>query len=516
MRLLIKIIAPILALMLIGGCTGGLPEITTELIESISSAITPEASSDSAPLTDETTEETTAEETTEETTAEETTAHPLAGFSAAELLLKSEELAEGYTSFLRTSSTRTAIRIGGAESASEISSELRVSGDNASFLRVSGEEKEQIFFVSNEIYYNTANARLRVGSHTLSEFIDTVSDSSALVLFDGGEVILGEDGVILHFTVLGNGGAAQICAMLGLPEGYEVEITRSELTAELDTDLNMTESRLELEISVISDGTEAMSASVCTETEQSEIGGEVALELPAPRDYVYFASERDLASYRNSLSLIASFPESFGRFQFTVRDESSVKSENVNVSISAKDIYAYYNRAGISIDRNFNVPGSTKPHRTVTFYNFRGCYSQVDNGTVFEDTAINKNNLELTLSYPFTTSFFALEHCTGMIDELSGEKTLTLALTEDACRNIASKLLLNAGVVCNDPEFSGDTVGYTHITLDEKGGLAAIGYKFSATVTANGKEYKLEHTVSLKIDSTTYSNIIYLQLTKTD
>ncbi|MGM9642093.1 MAG: hypothetical protein ACI3XI_02675 [Eubacteriales bacterium] len=510
MKLLTKIVAPILALMLIRGCSSEFDGITPGTVDEIPSAVASQTVS--APVDETTAEEATEEETTEEITVEETTAHPLDGLSAADILFKSEELAASYTSFVRTSAMETAVTIAGSESTSQISSELRVSGGKASFCRTSGNTEERIFFADGEIYYETTTSKLRVGGHTLEDFIDLTAGRLSFGLFDDGEVILCDNGAELIFSVLSEDGILQLRNALGLPEEYGLEVEAAQLRLTLDRGANMSHGRLFIDLSVNLNGNELMELTLETDTRQSAVNGEVALELPPSEEYVYFTSEDALKLYERAIGLLASFPTSHDRFEFTVKDDALIKSDKVNISMTSKDIYAYSCRAGLSIDRNFNVPGSSGMRRCITFYNFRGCYSQMDNGTVYEDTAIDAANLESTVSYPFKTSFFLLEHCAGMSEENSDERKLCFELSEAARKNIASNLLLYAGVTASDPVLTGNVTAYTYVTLDVNGELKSIGYSFAATAEVDGTAYALERTVSLKIDSTASADVLMIYI----
>lgn len=507
MKILTKTVTLILATILIAVWSGGVGVYYStegEPPRDVTSELKPPTGETTAALT---TEESIVEDTTEEV-AGETTSHPLDGLSAVELLRLSEELAASYTSLVRTSTTQTTISVGDGESVTQISSELRVSGGNASFCRTSGNKEERIFLAGDQLYYETQTTKLRVGGHTLAEFIDLATDPLSFGLFDEGDVVLGGDGCVLVFSSLSDEGLLQLRNSLGLPEAYDLELKGSELRLTLDGGANMVQSRLYVALGVCLDGEQQMGLILEINTSQSASGDEAAPELPPPEDYVYFTSDDALKLYELAIGKLTSFTTSHNRFEFTVRDDALVKSEKLNVSLTSKDIYAYNYRSGISIDRNFNVPGSSRMRRSITFYNFRGCYSQMDNGTVYEDTAINPENLELTLNYPFVTSFFSLEHCLGMSEVDPGERELIFELNEAACINIASNLLLHAGVTASELVLVEGVTAYTYITLDMDEEPESVGYRFSATAVVDGITYTLERTVRLTIDSTSSANVL--------
>lgn len=449
------------------------------------------------------------EDVTEEITEAETTAKPGLEVVPADMVLEViESLAEVYPSYIRRTETALEIDVLGSKNSSSSASELRVSGTSASFTR----DSTALYLSDGELYCNTAVGRSRIGGYDRAAFLDYVSDDDLMRSFVGGSVSESGEGFLTSFTELGESGKEIISSMLALPEDYTVTFGTSSLELLTDDKANLISIRMEVSLTVSLNGAVLMDVKITSRTEQTDLGGEVAIDLPAAEDYVYLTSPDIPSLYLSLVDDIGNFASSFDKFEYSVRDDMMIESDGLKLPLSSKTTYAYNSRIGASIEKSFDIGDGTGTHTTLTHFNYRRGFSQIDGGSIFVDNSVNADNYMFTLSHPFSTSYFSLGYCVGMDPALSGDDILVFTLTEDAAKNIAGNLLLRAGVAASSLEL-GDTKAYTYIRLDG-GEFSAIGYEFSATATVGGKEYTLSRKVELEITSRTDANVkvIYIDV----
>ncbi len=454
-------------------------------------------------------------ETEEITTEPETTEiYGIRDLSADELLLATEALASHYRSFIRITHTESTIDMSGETVDTESDSELRVRDKNALFRRGKNGEFNNFYLSGGEFYYAGALGNYRVGGYNMNKFLTAVSDELPYSIFTSGEVSLGESNIELNFVQITKDGIELLREKLSLGDEYTLQILRSELYMLLDNKANLLESRTSLELSVSKSDEEIMSFSLESETEQSEINSDISLEMPDPDSYVLFTGDSAVELYEKSLPLIKNFTSDRQKFEYAVYDSMQIKGSGIDLVLNSDTVYAYSNKIGASIEKSFDRGDGTGRHNTLTHFNNRRGFSQIDGGNIFVDTTLNAKNLEFTLSYPFTTSFFGLENCTGMDPVTSTGRKPIFILGEKAAKNIASNLLLNAGIYTRDPILADGYKAYTYFELSQNGALKAIGYEFSAKATVSGKTYTLTQSVKLEIissDSATVK-VIYIDV----
>ncbi len=450
------------------------------------------------------------EEITEAVTDEETTEKPGLETVPASMILEAiETLSEVYSSYIRRTETELEIDVLGNKSVSSSESELRVNGTSASFKR----DSTAVYLADGELYCNTAVGRSRIGGYDRASFLDYVSDDDLMRSFIGGSVSKSGEGFLTAFTELGESGREIVISMLALPEGYSVSFGESSLELLTDGNVNLLSIRMSVSLSVSMNGEALMDVKINSSTVQTDVGGDVEIDLPCADEYRYFTSSDMPSLYLSIVDDISDFAESFERFEYSVRDDMMISADGLKLPLSSKTTYAYDSRIGVSIERSFDIGDGTGMHTTLTHFNYRRGFSQIDGGSIFVDSGVNAGNYIFTLSHPFSTSYFSLEHCLGMDASLSGDDILVFTLTEDAAKNIAGNLLLRAGIVSQSPELA-DTKAYTYIRVGEGGEISAIGYEFSAIATVDGVEYTLTRDVELEIASRTDANVkvIYIDV----
>lgn len=503
-------------ILLFSACAPETPEepaVSASATESLTDPETDELTD--PPATEEVTDELTETPVTEELTSPETdavTEPPLSSLPADELLLLSVSLTSSYTSYSRRTLTSLTIDLLGSETFSQTDSELRVSGTNAVFRRGGKDGFETLCLSDGELYRETELGLCRIGGYTREGFVSMVSDDALILAFTGGSLTEEGEDLLLSFSELTEEGRGVIVDMLGLPAAYTVNVTESSLSLRTDREANMLSSVVKIELEVLSEGTSVMSVSLRTDTEQSEIGKALTLSLPAREDYVYFKDEATLSAYAALLPQIAGFTSSSDKFEYSVSDDMLIATGTSRLPLTSRTVYAFNKRIGASIEKAFDVGDGTGKHTTLTHFNNRRGFSQIDGGSIFVDTTVNANNLAFTLSYPFTTSFFSFDSCTGTVDALTDGSTLALGLKESEAKSIAESILLRIGLSASTAKL-GEYEAYTFIKLDGDS-LSAIGYEFSAKLELGGKVYELERRVELEIISRDSANVkvIYIEV----
>ena len=479
------------------------PTVTVSATEEITSA--PETTSPPPPVTEEITE-TVTDEITEEVTTEEPGLEVVPANMVLDVL---EILAENYISYVRRTETTLDIDVLGSKTTSSSISELRVSGTDASFTR----DSTAVYLSGGELYCNTAAGRSRIGGYDRAAFLEYVTDDELIRSFTNGTVSETERGFLTSFPTLGESGRETVISMLGLPDTYSVDFGETSLEILTDDKANLISTRMSVALSVSLNGSVLMKVGITTLTEQSDLGGEVAIDLPLAEDYKFFTSDKIPGIYLDLVGDIHAFAESFDKFEYSVRDDMDIESDGLRLPLSSKTTYAYSKKIGASIEKTFDIADGTGAHTTLTHYNYRRGFSQIDGGSIFVDSSVNADNYIYTLAHPFSTSYFSLEYCTGMDPSRSDDSILAFTLTEDAAENIAANILIRAGIISSSPELR-DTVAYTYVKLGSDGEFSAIGYEFSAIATVGGVDYTLTRKVGLEIISRTDANVkvIYIDV----
>lgn len=512
-----KRLAPLLAaLILLSSCSHRIkipdePAVSASVTEAI---VTVEETLPEPEATDEVTEEVTNAPETEEVTEEITEAVPeteledIELVSPKQLLEFVESRATVYYSFRKSTLTTLALNVLGSETFTETDSELSVKGGNAVFRRGGKDGFENLYLIGNELYTENELGKCRIGGYNRETFLGLVNDMPINLSFEGGEMKRDGDNFLLTFTSLGDGGKALIVEMLGLPEEYAVSFGETRLEMRIDKMANMIDCTVTIELSVSAGGAVVMTVSIGTETKMSDIGKDFALNLPAAEDYVFFTADSEIDQYSAIMKEIALFTGSYSKFEYSVRDDMVIN----NLPLSSVAVYAYNSKVGASIDKAFDLGDGTGRHTTLTHFNRRRGFSQIDSGSIFVDTTINANNLAFTLYYPFTTSYFGFDHCIGMNAEKSSESLKVFDLTEAAVKNIADNLLLRVGVLSSSAELSG-VEAYTYFKLGTDGKIEAVGYSFKALADVNGVKYTISRDVELEITSRDSANVkvIYIE-----
>ncbi len=470
------------------------------------------------------TDEPTAEATKEETSAPEVTTEPeettesfdITSLSPEELLLLADSFGAIYSSYVRISHTEADIDIMGDQEYIQLDSELRVKGENALYRRGYDGDFSNFHLVGGELYCEGVLAKYRIGGYDKKAFLSEFSEILPLTVFTGGSAEYSENGIELKFTSITEAGSLLIREKLALSEEYAVDIVHSELLLTLDGSGHMKESSISISFSLIYEGEEQMTVSLSSECEQSGINEDVSLELPRAEDYIYFSDSASAELYEALCAQITGFTSSHSKYEYKVRDDMLIKSDKIDLPLTSNSVYAYNYRIGASIEKAFDIADGTGPHKTLTHYNFRRGFSQIDGGSIFVDTTVNANNLDYTLSRPFATSFFSAASCTGMDMSRTKEGRIVFTLTEKTAKSIAGDLLLRAGIL-SAPTLSGVSA-YTYIEYGADGRISSIGYEFSASAAVSGQSFKLERSVELEIVSTDSANVkvIYIDVEDDD
>lgn len=506
------------ALMLFSSCAREIPDepavsasVTEEIITGAETLPEPDP-------TEEATEEVTSAPGTEE--LPETTlpdVEDIELLSPKQLLDLVEMRPSLYYSFRRHTLTSLAIDVLGSETFTETDSELSVKGGSAVFRRGGRDGFENLFMVENELYTENELGKCRIGGYNRERFLSLVADMPISTAFIGGEMLKDGEDYTLTFTELGDGGKSVIREMLALPAEYNVSFDKTYLTMRVDSTANMLSSAVEIELSVSAGGQVLMTVKIATETTQTDIAKDFSLTLPKAEDYFFFTDDEALAKYSALIGEIGAFTSSYDKFEYSVSDDMMISSGSMKLPLTSKTVYAYNSKIGASVDKAFDLGDGTGRHTTLTHFNRRRGFSQIDGGSIFVDTTINANNLAFTLYYPFTTSFFAFEHCAGMDPVQSDGSMLAFALKENAVNNIAGNLLLRVGVLSSSVKMS-EVTAYTYIRLGADGKISSIGYEFAALAEVGGKTYELSRDVELEIISRDSANVkvIYIEVEDED
>jgi len=518
MKLAARAAALVLALLfLFSSCSKGTfdePEVSAAVTEEITTSedtlLSPpphtEADETTSEITDEITEETTdeitdeitEEETSEETAEESTETIEVKDMTAENILIVSNFLASVSSSYRRSFHTEIKINARGEKSVSVVDSELSVYKDNAVFRRASS--GESYYLLGGRMLYESEAGKFIFDGYDRAAFLELISDPLLMSSFTKGKVFEEGEELLLSFSDINETGREEIIRMISLPDGSFASFDSVSLTARMDADANLISADMSVSLTVSAGGERIMDILITSSTKQTDKGSEISLELPSAEGSKSFSDLDTLALYFALVGEISSFTENRKAYEYSVSDDMIIKSGSFNLALTSDTVYAYNSSIGASIEKKFDKGDGTGIHTTLTHFNNSCGYSRIDNGTVFIDTTINSVNLAFTLAYPFSTSFFSLDNCTGMNKSSSGSSVLALDLNYAAAENIARNLLLRAGVLSSSPELSIEKA-YTYLVTDSAGRADAIGYIFSATAKVSGVSYTISREVELKIVS---------------
>jgi hypothetical protein len=414
----------------------------------------------------------------------------------ARLILEvSERLSEVYRSYTRRSETVTEISRDGEVSRSEFFSELLTNDGNAAFRRTSEDGDEEFFLIDGFLCYGGKYGNYRFGGYNASSFSELAGNYFSLGAFDGGVVEADGESITLRFNEINERGLAEIADMLGLPEDYEIIVTRAEFLFVTDTAAHMKEKALTLEASVKQDGEEILSFSLQSRTEQSGTDEQNDLALPALTSYVLIPDTNALALYESALADISSFFASNRAFEMTESDEIAIGGSQ-ELRLTKKVDYAYAQKIGASVERTF-TNGKSHMTRVLTHFNHRCGFSQINGGNIFVDSTINAQNLEKTLTEPFSRALLPFS-AFGRL-EYAANGGLSITLSTEGKFALVREALLEAGIYAESISITSTDKAIAHITLDSDGKVTSIGFSISVQITADGKPYTVSRTRTLDV-----------------
>lgn len=494
------VLLAIACLLLLSACAPSPPDGG----EVISASVTEYREPETAATVPETTSapETSAYETeenqppeTEETEPEDTKFVDVIPLLPAHVLLEvSEKVAELCHSYTRKTSTLTEIEKNGEVTLSEINSELLMSNGNASFRRTADNGYEEYFLIDGFLCYGGQFGNYRFGGYNISSFSELAGNYFSLHAFEDGVVEPDGDYFALKFDKLTEQGLSEIAEMLALPDGYEIEVTKSEYLFVIDSDANMQEKKLTLEATVISGGEAKLSFRLISHTEQTGINETNDLALPAMTSYVFIPDPAALILYESALIDIESFFGSYQAFELTEADEIVIGGE-VDRRITEKTEYAYAKKIGATFEKTFSTGTGTT--RVLTHFNRRRAFSQINGGSIFVDTTFNAKNLESTLTAPFSRAWLSFS-AFARIEDFTSDR-LTFALSTDGKIMLAREALLAAGIYAESVSVVSCDEARAYISFDSNGKISSIGFNISAKVTADGKTYTFSRTHTLDV-----------------
>ena len=482
-------------LLLLSSCTEGSPAEGEAISASVTEYREPETTVTEAaiPETEETVPEADPETETEpDVTRLEEVLHLL----PADVILEvSERLSEFYRSYERKTETVTEIDRDGDVTRSEFCSELLMSDGNASFKRTSEDGDEEYFLIDGFLCYGGQYGSYRFGGYDISSFSELAGNYFSLEAFEGGTVESDGELITLKFDRLTDRGIAQITEMLGLQDGYEIEITRAEFRFVTDTAAHLKEKSLTLEAAVTQDGEEVLSFTLISRTEQSRINEEIDLPLPAMTSYVLISDTDALVLYESALADVASFWQNNQAFELSETDEIEIGGTQ-SLRLTEKVDYAYARKIGASVERAF-TNGKSKLTRVLTHFNHRRGFSQINGGSIFVDSTLNASNLEDTLTEPFGSALLPFSYFGRIASTADG--SIEITLNTEGKIALVREALFAAGIYANSISVTSSDEARAYVTLDENGKVTSLGFSISAQVTADGKTYTVSRTRDLKV-----------------
>lgn len=447
--------------------------------------------------------ETTAPDAEEVTTPPETepeeTLPPadMGQMTASEILAYSQKLCAGYSTFSRTSQTKTEIDILGEITEKVSESELLVKDGNAVFRRRGTAGEEEYHLVDSFLCFSGWIGKCRIGGMNVTSFLDMFSDHLPLGSFEEGTAEHSGNKIELKFEKLSAAGVAYLREMLSLTETAALEIDNSVMTVRTDSNGHMESAVLRLSLSVSSGEKKLMEVKISSEIRQNTIVGILDLNSPDIADHVLLSDIEAAAYYENALAALADFKANRDAFEFTDTRMTKIGSDLYSLVQNSTAEYAYASRIGLSIDKRFDTADGNV-HTLLTHYNNRRAFSQMDGGNIFVDTTVNKNNLFLTIFRPFDTAFYGISACRAATVK---DGRIELTLKDSALAEIASQILMTSGIAASDLHITKITRAVSYIGLAEEGRLASVGYDISLRVTADGKIYTVEQTADVTVTS---------------
>ena len=423
----------------------------------------------------------------------------------------SERISELYDSYTRTTVTATEILRGGVLTRSEFSSELKTNAGNASFRRTADGGDEEYFLIDGFLCYGGEHGNYRFGGYNIPSFSALAGNHFTIEAFAEGEVLQENDCITLKFDKLTDSGLAEIANMLSLPEEYALTVTVAEFIFVTDSSVNMKEKRLTLEATVALDGEEILSFALTSRTEQTGIGEENDLTLPALTAYTLVESADALALYEAALADIESFFDTNEVFALNASDDIVIDGASALHLTEALE-HAYAKKIGASIERSFNTAGNAAQTRVLTHYNHRRSFSQINGGSIFVDSTLNKNNLEENLTEPLRDALLPFSAFARI--GVGADGALTVTLGTEGKEMLAREILLAAGIVAESVKVTSADEALLRITFDADGRIASITCSFSAHVTADGSAYTLSRTRRVNVTSRTNAKVkvIYIDV----
>ena len=236
------------------------------------------------------------------TEAEETTEGEKV--NVLDLILRAEEIADGYTSGVQTS--KITMKMGDTVASEEVSV-TKKNGDDATYTVTSdGTVTESVVLDGGKIlYYRDVYGAYMLSDATTDDFDWLISpDSGELDPFDfedpenftEGSAVKTDDGydISIEFSEKGK---ARIIKTMEAPEGYTVKADKMLITGRIDNEGNMPEMRFEMVITMSMSG---VSVTISAEAEMTftEVGEDVKLDgTPAGVVYTQFGTAADFRTY---------------------------------------------------------------------------------------------------------------------------------------------------------------------------------------------------------------------------
>ncbi len=483
----LRFAALILAFFLILSACGENPTFEPSVSASAGEYTSPETTAPGGvEVTDELTEP-------EEIEPELTLPADITQLKASEILALTVQLCGRYNNFTRNSKTRTEVEIDGELTEKVTESSVAVKDKNAVFRR----NGEEYHLVDSFLCFGGALGKYRIGGMSVPSFLEMFSDQLPLGSFEEGVAEHGGGEIVLKFDKLSDSGVGYLREMLGLTDAAVLEVAQSSLEVLTDSSGHMRSASTRLSLTVSLSGEELMRVEISSEMQQNSIVGIVELESPSIGDYILFPNLDTIAYCENAAAQIEKFKSNREAFEFTDRRSTKIESQNFLLAQNSTADYAYASRIGLSIDTVFDTADGVK-HSLLTHYNNRRAFSQIDGGSIFVDTTINKNNLFFMTFRPIDTAFYRLTDCRSAQLVKGG---IELTLKESVVKSLARQILLSSGIPCEEPTITKTNRAVTYIELDENGRLSSVGYELSLNLTVGGKAYTLEQTADVTVTS---------------
>ncbi len=484
----LRFFALVLALLLLFSACEERSPVEPSISASVGEYTSPETTApESGEITDELTE-------TAETEPEVTLPADITQLKASEILALTVQLCGRYNTFTRNSKTRTEIEIDSELTEKVTESSVTVKDKNAVFRR----NGEEYHLVDSFLCFGGALGKYRVGGMSVPSFLEMFSDQLPLGSFEEGVAEHGGGEIVLKFDKLSDSGVGYLREMLGLTDAAVLEVAQSSLEVLTDSSGHMRTASTQLSLTVSLSGEELMRVEISSEIQQNTIVGIVELESPSIADYILFPDLETIAYCENAAAQIEKFKSNREAFQFTDLRSTKIDAQGYSLSQNSTADYAYASRIGLSIDTRFDTADGVK-HSLLTHYNNRRAFSQIDGGSIFVDTTVNKNNLFFTIFRPIDTALYGLADCKSA--QIVKDGRIELTLKDSVVKALARQILLSSGIPCEEPVITKTNRAVTYIELDANGKLSSLGYELSLNLTVNGKAYTLEQTADVTVTS---------------